>query len=117
MDWLKGADKSVKIAAILVCGIAAIAVLAAYVVLTINGADTSEFRQWIIGIANLVVLPFTGIAAVASVSAANHAKRAEDNSNGVLKARDRQIDDLSTTIDTRDHEIDVLRRGGNGSLP
>lgn len=84
MEWLKGADRAVKITMLIICGVLALGVLAAYVVLTLNGEDTTEFRQWIIGVANLLLFPVTGLAAVASVSAANSAKKAEENTNGKL---------------------------------
>ena len=91
MQWLKSADTSVKITTIVVCGVAALGAMAAYVVLTLNGSDTTEFRQWIIAVANLVILPFVGVATVASVSAANSAKKAEEQTNGHLTDREDTI--------------------------
>jgi hypothetical protein len=94
MEWLKKAPKGVTIAVILVCGVLAVAVLAAYVVLSINGVDTTEFRQWVVTVGQLLVYPLLGTTAVASVAAARSASAAEDNSNGRLTERDARIADL-----------------------
>lgn len=99
MEWFRGAGTAVKVAVIIVCGVLALGVLAAYVYLTAQGADTTEFRQWILAIANLLIFPLVGINTIASISAANSAKKAEENSNGVLAAKDEKIADLQTTVD------------------
>ncbi len=102
MEWLKKAPTAVTIAVLVVCGFLAVGVLAAYVILSLNGADTTEFRQWVVTVGQLLVYPLLGTTAVASVAAARSASAAEDNSNGRLTARDQQIDALK----------DQLRRNG-----
>lgn len=91
MDWLKKAPTSVKITVIITCGLLAAAVLAAYVVLSLQGADTTELRQWVNTIGQILVFPLLGTTAVASISAARSAGRADDQTNGQLAARDEQI--------------------------
>lgn len=101
MEWLKKAPTSITIAVIAVCGLLALGVLAAYVALTLNGADTTEFRQWVQTIGQLLVYPLIGTSAVASVAAARSSSAAEDNTNGRLTARDAEIADLKAQLATR----------------
>lgn len=91
MDWLKKAPTSVKITMIVVCGLLAGGVLAAYVILSLNQVDTTELRQWINTIGQLLVFPLLGTTAVASISAARSASRADDQTNGQLAAKDREL--------------------------
>lgn len=91
MDWLKKAPTSVTVAVIAVCGFLATAIIAAYVILTLAGADTLEFRQWVQTIGQLAVYPLLGTTAVASVAAARSSSRAEDQTNGQLEAKDAEI--------------------------
>lgn len=91
MDWLRKAPTSITIAVICVCGVVALAVLGAYVALTLGGADTAEFRQWVQTIGQLLVYPLLGTSAVASVAAARSSSAAEDNTNGRLTAKDAEI--------------------------
>lgn len=86
MKWLSKAPTSVTIAIVAVCGVLATVIVLAYVVLTINGADTSEFRQWVQTLGQLLVYPLLGTSAVASVAAARSSSNAEDNTNGRLTA-------------------------------
>lgn len=86
MKWLSKAPTSVTIAIVAVCGVLATVIILAYVVLTINGADTSEFRQWVQTLGQLLVYPLLGTSAVASVAAARSSSNAEDNTNGRLTA-------------------------------
>jgi hypothetical protein len=67
-------------------------------VLTLNGDDTAEFRQWVQTIGQLAVYPLLGTTAVASVAAARSSSKAEDNSNGTLKAKDDEIARLKTQL-------------------
>jgi len=86
MDWLRKAPTSITIAVITLCGFLAAVIIAAYVILTVNGVDTTEFRQWIQTIGQLLVYPLLGTSAVASVAAARSSSAAEDNTNGRLTA-------------------------------
>lgn len=98
MDWLKKAPTSITIAVIALCGVLAVSVLAVYVVLTLNGADTADFRQWVQTIGQLLVYPLLGTSAVASVAAARSASAAEDQTNGTLAAKDEQIAALTAQL-------------------
>lgn len=111
MEWLKGAGTAVKVTIIVVCGILALGVLAAYVYLTAQGADTTEFRSWILAIANLLIFPLVGVNTIASISAANSAKKAEENTNGNLHDRDDTIAGLQALARQKDEQI--RRLGGN----
>jgi NADH:ubiquinone oxidoreductase subunit 6 (subunit J) len=99
MDWLRKAPTTVVITVIIVCGAVALGVLGAFVTLSLQGVDTTEFRQWINTVGQILVFPFLGAATVASVSAAKSASKAEDNSNGVLESRDRKIQSLTESND------------------
>jgi hypothetical protein len=109
MDWLKKAPTAVTVTVIIVCGALAAALVAAFVVLSINGEDTTEFRQWVQTIGQLLVYPLLGTTAVASVAAARSSSRAEDNSNGSLTARDDLISRQAAVIE---HHENTLRRMG-----
>lgn len=98
MDWLKKAPTMVVVAVITVCGVLALAIVAAYVILTVTGHDTSDFRQWVQTIGQLLVYPLLGTSAVASVAAARSSSNAEDNTNGRLTAKDDEIADLKAQL-------------------
>lgn len=111
MNWFSKAPTSVKITIIVTCGVLAGAVLAVYAVLSLNGADTTELRQWINTIGQILVFPLLGTTAVASISAARSAGRADDQTNGQLAERDQQIADLSRQLDAY-RDAAVRRAGG-----
>ncbi len=102
MDWLKKAPTALAVTIVAVCGVLVLAVLATYVLLTLNGHDTTEFRQWVNTIGQLLMFPLAGAGTVAAVSAARSASRAEEQTNGQLERRDRAIQE-------RDQELDRLR--------
>jgi hypothetical protein len=102
VDWIKKAPTSVVITIIIVCGLVALGTLGSYVVLTLAGQDTSEFRQWVQTCGQILVYPFLGVTAVASVSAARSASRTEDQTNGTLSRRDDEIERLRGVIDRHD---------------
>lgn len=101
MDWLKKAPTSITITVICVCGLLALAVVAAYTMLTINGIDTTEFRQWIQTLGQLLVYPLLGTTAVASVAAARSASAAEDQTNGHLTALQEENKALRAQLEGR----------------
>lgn len=84
VEWLRKAPTSVVIAVIVVCGIISVSVLGAFVVLSINGVDTSDLRQWIQTIGITVVLPLLGVNTLTGLVSAKSASRAEDQTNGQL---------------------------------
>jgi high-affinity Fe2+/Pb2+ permease len=112
MDWLKKAPTAVTVAVIIVCGVLAAVVIAAFVVLTINGSDTTEFRQWVSTLGQLLVYPLLGTTAVASVAAARSSSRAEDQTNGALEERDARISVLRGQLADRERRLAEL-----GQLP
>jgi len=112
MEWLKKAPTTVTVVVIVTCGFIATVLVAAFVVLTINGEDTTEFRQWIATVGQLLVYPLLGTTAVASVAAARSSSKAEDQTNGQLEAKDAQILDLRDQLAVREERLRRL-----GQLP
>ncbi len=118
MDWLKKAPTSVVIATIVTCGLLAAALIAAFVILEIEGADTAEFRQWVNTIGTLVVFPLLGINTLASVSAARSSSRADEQTNGQLHELKAQSDSQRAIIESQRQTIieqrAQIRRLGGG---
>lgn len=98
MDWLKKAPTAVTVTVIVVCGLLATVLVAAFVVLTLNGADTTEFRQWVNTVGQILVFPLLGTTAVASVAAARSSSKAEDQTNGQLTALQRSVEELEAQV-------------------
>lgn len=92
MEWLRKAPTTIVITVFITCGLLASVLVAAYVVLEINGADTAEFRRWVGTLGQLLVYPMLGITTIASVSSARSSSRAEDQTNGQLQSRDAELD-------------------------
>lgn len=114
MDWLRKAPSAVTVSVIVVCGLLALGVLGAYVVLALEGADTTEFRQWVQTVGQLLVFPLLGTTAVASVAAARSSSRAEDQTNGALHERDDRIAALESELALRLRQLDSYRHGHDG---
>lgn len=87
MDWLKKAPTPVVVTTIATCGVLALGVLGAFVTLSLNGVDTTEFRQWVQTIGQILVFPLLGITSIASVAAARSSSAAEDQTNGLHDAQ------------------------------
>ena len=98
MAWLRKAPTAVVVTVIITCGLLALGVLAAFVVLSINGQDTTDFRNWVQTIGVVFILPLLGINTVASVVGAKSASAAEDQTNGIHAAKDRQIAQLTSEL-------------------
>jgi fructose-specific phosphotransferase system IIC component len=98
MDWLKKAPTAVTVTVIIVCGFIALGLVAAFVVLTLNGADTTEFRRWVNTLGQILVFPLLGTTAVASVAAARSSSKAEDQTNGNLTALQQEVNRLSVIL-------------------
>lgn len=107
MDWLRKAPTAVVVTVIVVCGVMALGVLGAFVLLSINGVDTTELRQWVQTIGITVILPLLGINTMASVVGARSSSNAEDNTNGINTAKDAKI--AALTDDLRDARGDSGR--------
>ena len=84
INFLRKAPTAVLITVIIVCGFLAAGVFASYVILTLNGEDTTEFRQWINTLGQILVFPFLGVTTAAAVSAAKSAGNADEQTNGHL---------------------------------
>jgi hypothetical protein len=112
MEWLKKAPTAVTVTVIVTCGVIAATLVAAFVVLTIAGADTLEFRQWVSTIGQLLVFPLLGTTAVASVAAARSSSKAEDQTNGQLERKDETIRTLRRQLEQQEN---MLR--GRGTFP
>jgi hypothetical protein len=102
MDWLKKAPTSLVIAVVVVIGVASLAYLGGYVILTLNGADTTDYRSLLNSTFNYLGILFGATTTVASVSAARSASKADDQTNGQLAARDAQIAALRKQLDARE---------------
>lgn len=94
MDWIRKAPTPVVVAVIVSVGVILLGVLTGFVVLQYSGKPTDDYVRLVNTLANLLMLPLGGLAAVASVSAAKSASKAEDQTNGHLTARDVEIDRL-----------------------
>lgn len=109
MNWLKKAPTPVIVAVVIMCGVLALGVLAAFVVLTLQGVDTTEFRQWINTIGQILVYPFLGVSTLAAVSGARSAKAAEENTNGHLAEKDQKIETLQRQVNDARRAFDLAR--------
>jgi NADH:ubiquinone oxidoreductase subunit 6 (subunit J) len=98
MEWLRKAPTAVVVTVIVMCGLVSVAVLGVFLMLSLNGVDTTEFRQWINTVGQILVFPLLGTATVASIAAAKSSSRAEDQTNGQLTARDEEIERLRAEI-------------------
>lgn len=101
IGWLKKAPTAVVVAVVIVCGVIALGVLGSFVALSLSGQDTTEFRQWINALGQILVYPFLGVTAVASVQAARSASKAEDQTNGHLTEKDEEIRALRAQLDDK----------------
>lgn len=105
MDWLKKAPTAIVVTIIIVCGFLAMSVFGAYVILTLNGADTAEFRQWVNTLGQILVFPFLGVSTAAAVSAAKSSSKTEEQTNGTLTALQAEVAELRTERDRRDGRL------------
>lgn len=103
VDWFKRAPTPVVVAIVITCGVVALGVLGVFVVLSINGVDTLEFRQWIQTVGQILIYPILGVGTLASVSAARSSAKAEEQTNGHLSDREDTI--AALTAQNRQQEI------------
>lgn len=90
MDWIRKVPPSVLIAVIISAGISVLGIVGGFVALTIAGQPTDDYRAFVNTLANLLTLPLSGTAVVASVAAAKSANRADVQTNGALSERDEE---------------------------
>lgn len=98
VEWLKKAPTSIIIVMIIVCGVIALGVLGAFVLLSIQGVDTTDLRQWVQTLGILIFGPLLGVNTVTGIVAARSASRAEDQTNGQLTTRDERIAELEDRV-------------------
>jgi hypothetical protein len=98
MEWLKKAPTSVTITVVVTCGLLIAVLVASFVVLELEGADTEGFRSWVNTLGTLLGFPLMGTAAVAGIAAARSSSRAEDQTNGQLHDRDDRIRQLENEV-------------------
>lgn len=98
MDWLRKAPTVVTVTVIITCGLLVAVLVAAFVFLSIEGVDTTEFRQWVNTIGQLLLFPLVGTGVVASWSAARSSDSTEKQTNGQLSARDQTIAEQGAEI-------------------
>lgn len=114
MEWLRKAPTSVTITVVITCGLLALGVLGVYLTLSLQGADTTEFRQWVNTLGQILVFPLLGVTTVASLAAARASSRTEEQTNGELHQRDDNIAALRAQLRQRDSEIRALRSSPPG---
>lgn len=98
VEWLKKAPAYVTVTVIICCFVTIALVLGGFIILSVTGQDTTEYRSFVNTLANLLLFPFVGVGTVAAVSAARSASRAEDQTNGQLTNRDQHIAELQQQI-------------------
>jgi hypothetical protein len=108
MNWIRKAPPSVLIAVITLAGVVTLAFLAGFVVLTISGEDTTEYRGLVNLAMNAIAVLLAAVAAVGGSSAARSASNTEEQSNGTLTAKDQEIETLKRQLDY------ARRHGGAG---
>lgn len=102
MGWIKKAPTSVVITAIIVGGLLPLAAIVGFVVLEITGSSTTDYRAFLNLLMNGAILALSGAGAVGGISAARSASNAEDQTNGQLHAKDREIAELRRRLADRD---------------
>lgn len=98
MEWLKKAPTPLIVTVLVVVGAVTIAYVGGYVILTVNGVDTADYRGLLNTGMNYILVLLGAGSTVASVSAARSASKAEDQTNGQLTARDQHIAELQGQI-------------------
>ncbi len=91
MNWIRKAPTAVLVASIAAAVIVVLGFLAGFVILTLNDQDTAEYRGLVNLAMNAVTVLLGAITAVGATSAARSASNAEEQSNGTLTAKDREI--------------------------
>lgn len=99
MNWIRKTPTAVLIAAIAAGVVLTLGFLAGFVFLTIRGEDTTEYRGLVNLAMNAVTVLLGAIAAVGASSAAKSASNAEEQTNGQLTARDREIAGLRRDLE------------------
>jgi hypothetical protein len=98
MGWIRKAPTAVLVAGVIVGGLLPLGALAGFVVLEVNGASTTDYRAFLNLLMNSAILALSALGAAGGVSAARSASNAEDQTNGQLTAKDREIAQLKRRL-------------------
>jgi len=98
MNWIRKAPTALLVTIVIVCGLGVITTIGGFVLLEYAGRDTTDYRAFVNVLVNAATLAVAGVGAVGGVSAARSASNAEENTNGTLTAKDRQITALQGEI-------------------
>jgi len=91
MQWIRKAPTALLVTIVIVCGLGFVVTIGGFVLLEYAGRDTTDYRAFMNMIMNAATLAVAGVGAVGGVSAARSASNAEENTNGTLTAKDREI--------------------------
>lgn len=98
MNWIRKAPTALLVTIVIVCGLGVITTIGGFVLLEYAGRDTTDYRAFVNVLVNAATLAVAGVGAVGGVSAARSASNAEENTNGTLTAKDREITALRTEV-------------------
>lgn len=98
MNWIRKAPTALLVTIVIVCGVGVITTIGGFVLLEYAGRDTTDYRSFVTILVNAATLAVAGVGAVGGVSAARSASNAEENTNGTLTAKDREITALRTEV-------------------
>lgn len=98
MNWIRKAPTALLVTIVIVCGLGVIVTIGGFVLLEYAGRDTTDYRAFVNVLINAATLAVAGVGAVGGVSAARSASNAEENTNGTLTAKDREITALRTEV-------------------
>jgi hypothetical protein len=98
MNWIRKAPTALLVTIVIVCGLGVITTIGGFVLLEYAGRDTTDYRAFVNVLVNAATLAVAGVGAVGGVSAARSASNAEENTNGNLHEKDREITALRTEV-------------------
>lgn len=99
MHWVRKAPTTVVVTVVVAVAIVILGFLGGFVVLTLEGRDTTEYRGLVNLAMNSVTVLLAGIAAIGSTSGAKSASNTEEQTNGTLTSRDQTIEQLRADLD------------------
>ena len=109
MGWIRKAPTAVVVTAIIVGGLLPLAALGGFVALEITGSETADYRAFLNLLMNGALLALGSIGAVGGVSAARSASNTEEQTNGQLTAKDRQIEALQGEVQRLERRLGGTR--------
>ena len=85
MNWIRKAPTALLVTIVIVCGLGVITTIGGFVLLEYAGRDTTDYRAFVNVLVNAATLAVAGADA-------------EENTNGTLTAKDREITALRTEV-------------------